>query len=199
VGVEDLIGAIGGDAARRIDEIRAGAREQAEAILREAGEEGRRIVEGAAARGEAAARAEAARIVSAARLAARRELLAARQRLVEQALDLVGARLRAHSASPAYAGTLVSLLRECGDTADGPLVVRCRPEDRPLLEAAARGIGLEATLEDADLPFGGVETASGPGGRVVCRNGMADRLEAARPLLLEVAARELFGGGGGRT
>jgi hypothetical protein len=76
------------------------------------------------------------------------------------------------------------------------LVVRGRAEDRAVLVAHARDLGRDAAFEERELPLGGVETADGPEGRAVARNGFADRLEAARPRLLEEAGRALFGAPG---
>lgn len=196
MGFEDLIGSIGEEAARQRGAILGRAEAEAREIIRSAEVAGAMLLEGVRERGAAAARSEVARVISRARLAARREVLAARHRLVEEAFRALDERLRAFVASPAYGATLGLLLRESAEGYAGTCTVRCRTVDRAVLERHARTLELEATFEDEPLRLGGVEIATGPDGRVVFRNGLADRLEAARPWLLQEAGREIFGDGG---
>ncbi|HEY5998717.1 MAG TPA: V-type ATP synthase subunit E family protein, partial [bacterium] len=119
------------------------------------------------------------------------EVIAAALRGLEE--RLVGLR-----GTPAYEALLARLVDECLEDAAGPVTIRCRPEDRGAVEEILRRRSAEAAIETAPLPLGGVEALLGPEGRCVVRNGLADRLEDARPLLLQEAGRLLFGAEGAR-
>jgi vacuolar-type H+-ATPase subunit E/Vma4 len=106
-------------------------------------------------------------------------------------------RIAGLSSTAGYRAVLEALLAECLAEAAGPVTVRCRREDRAIVEEAARRQGRAVSIEEANLPLGGVETASGADGRIVRRNGLADRLESARPLILQEAGRSLLGRSGG--
>lgn len=192
MGTEELIAALGEPAARQREQILAQAAKEADDLIRQA--EGRResVIEKARARGSAAARAESARIESRARIGAKREVLAARYEVIERALAELERRLAALAGTDAYPPIFDALLAECLAETDGPTTVRCRPEDRGLVEAYAARSGRSLAVEAAPFPLGGVETASGPGGARVCRNSFADRIEKIRPLLLQEAGRLLF-------
>lgn len=197
MGCEELIAAIGEAASRQRDEILAQAAKEAEALVRHA--EGQRDLrlEKARTRGAAAGRREGSRIESRARIGAKREILAARYEMIERTLRALEGRLCAQFGTGEYHQALESLLAECLAEADGPVVVRCRPEDQGIVEEYARRNGLAVAVEHVPLPLGGVETASGPDGSFVCRNSFADRIEKIRPQLLQEARRLLFGETGG--
>jgi vacuolar-type H+-ATPase subunit E/Vma4 len=196
MGFEDLIRAIGEEAGRQRQAILAGAEEEASAIVRQA----EAVLPGGPAavreKAEAAARGEAARMLSRARLAARREVLAARAEVIAETLRLLEERLTVLTGTVEYRALLERLLAECLAEAAGPVTVRCRREDRAIVEDYARRGGFAVTVEEIPIPLGGVETASGREGRCVVRNTLADRLERSRPLLLQEAGRLLFGQGG---
>lgn len=193
MGCEELIQAIGEKARGLREEILARAAAEARAITREA--EGKRdgLLSNARARGAADARGEASGIVSSARLQARRELLAARHEKIESVLQALETQLGQFSSTAAYRGVLGVLLAECLAESPAPVTVRCRPEDLALVAELARRQGREIRVEETDLPGGGVETVAGTEGRFVCRNTLAERMERARPLLLQEAGRLLFG------
>lgn len=195
MGFEDLIRGIGEEAARQRQAILAAAEDEARAIVAEAEAAAGEQQAGAGGGAEAAARGEAARILSRARLAARRELLAARAEVIAAALRALEERLAALPGTPAYRGLLEELLAECLEGAAGAVTIRCRPEDRAAVEEILRRRGTGAAIEEIPLALGGIEAVLGPEGRCVVRNSLADRLERARPLLLQEAGRLLFGGG----
>lgn len=197
MGFPELIHAIGEHAVQQREAILSRAGEEARTILRQAESRLPDALRDAKARAEAQAREEASRILSRARLAARREVQAARQRVIERALRALLERLGWLRSTPAYPAIVERLLAECLAEAADPVLVRCRREDRAAVEDAARRLGRAIAVEEADLPLGGVETASGPEGRLVCRNSLGDRMERARPLLLQEAGRCLFGRPGG--
>lgn len=189
---DELIKAIGEQACRQRDEILARAEEEARAILRGAEERRKGLIEDARARGAAAARVEASRLLSQARLAARREALAARYQVIEQALGALEAQLERLPETESYREILVLLLDEILAANLDPVTVRCRPQDRPAIEEYARGRGRAISVEEVVFPSGGVEAVTGPEGRIVSRNTLADRMERIRPLLLQAAGRLLF-------
>ena len=199
MGYPELIQAIGEQAARQREAILSRAGEEARAIVRQAEARLPDLLRDARARAEAGAREEASRITSRARLEARREVRAARQFVVEQAVRVLEVRLAGLPSTAGYRAILEGLLAECLAEATDPVTVRCRREDRAVIEDAARRHGRVVSIEEADLPFGGVETASGPEGRLVCRNSLADRMESARSLILQEAGRHLLGRPGGGT
>lgn len=196
MGCDELIAAIGESAARQREEILAQAETQAQALISEA--EGQRdaLIEKARARGAAAGRAEGSRIESRARIGAKREILKARYEVIEATLSALERRLRDLAGTAEYRPVLESLLAECLEESSGSVVVRCRPEDRELVEDYGGRNGLAIAVEEAPFPLGGVETAAGPDGSCVCRNTFVDRMEKIRPLLLQEAGRLLFGAGG---
>jgi vacuolar-type H+-ATPase subunit E/Vma4 len=193
MGCDELIAAIGEAAARLREEILAAAEAEAGALVGRAEAERGGRLETARARGAAAARRESAQVESRARIGAKREVLAARYEVIERALAGLEARLRALGATAQYRPVLEALLGECLAECSGAVVVRCRAEDRGIVEAYAQRHGLALAVEAADFPLGGVETASGPGGACVCRNTFADRIEKIRPQLLQEAGQLLFG------
>jgi vacuolar-type H+-ATPase subunit E/Vma4 len=197
MGFQELIQAIGEQAVRQREAILSQAEEEARAIVRQAEARLPDLLRGARTRAEAGAREDALRILSLARLEARRAVRAARHRVVEHVVHLLGEQLAGLSSTMEYRAVLEALLAECLAEAAGPVTVRCRREDRAIVEEFARRQRLVVSIEEASLPLGGVETTSGPDGRIVCRNGLDDRLESARPLLLQEAGRLLFGRSGG--
>jgi vacuolar-type H+-ATPase subunit E/Vma4 len=196
MGFEDLIRAIGEEAGRQRQAILAGAEEEARAIVRQAEDVLPGGLAGVREKAEAAARGEASRILSRARLAARREVLNARAEVIAETLRILEERLKVLIGTAGYRTLLERLLAECLADAAGSITVRCRCEDRAIVEEYARRCGFEITVEEVPLPLGGVEIAFGREGRCVVRNALADRLERARPLLLQEAGRLLFGTGG---
>ncbi|HWR98142.1 MAG TPA: V-type ATP synthase subunit E [Candidatus Methanoperedens sp.] len=199
MGFEELLQAIGEEAGRQRSAILAGAEAEARAIVAraEAGLPAEFASLKAAA--AAAARAEAARILSRARLAARREVLAARAEVIAAALRALEERLAALPAAGGYHVFLGRLVDECLAEAADPVTLRCRPEDRMVVEERARGSGREIAVEEVPLALGGVEAVFGPEGRCVVRNTFTERLERSRPLLLQEVGRLLFGEEEGRA
>lgn len=192
MGFDEVIGAIGEQAARQRAQIIARAEEEAGGLLREAEALRAATFRSVAARAEAAARAEGARIESRARLEARRLVQSARYALVAGALAALEALLAGFVGTAAYGEALERLLDEALEDAEPPVVVRCRAEDRAAVEACGRRRGLAFAVEEAPFATGGVEVASGPDGRLVRRNSFADRMARARPLLLAEAGRGLL-------
>ena len=199
MGFEDLIRAIGEEAGRQRQAILAGAEEEARAIIRQAEAGPPAGLAGVRDGAEAAARGEVARILSRARLAARQEVLAARAEVITETLGILEERLRVLLGTAEYRAILERLLAECLAEAAGPVTVRCRREDRAIVEDYAHRIGREITVEEVPLPLGGVEAVFGREGRCVVRNTLAERLERSRPLLLQEAGRLLFGQGGAKS
>ena len=197
MGFPELIQAIGEQAVRQREAILSRAEEEARATIRQAEAGLPDLLRDARSRAEAGAREEASRILSRARLEARREVRAARHRVVEQVVQALEARLAGLPATAGYRAVLEALLAECLAETAGPVTVRCRREDRAIAEEFARRQGRVVSIEETPLPLGGVESASGPDGRIVCRNGLADRLESARPIILQEAGRSLLGRSGG--
>lgn len=193
MGYEELIQAIGEQARRQCDEILAHADEEARAVIRAAETQREGLLGSARARGAEAAAGEASRIVSAARIEARREISTAQIQVVEAALCALDVRLGGLMETREYREILGLLLAECLVESSDPVTVRCRREDRQAVEEHARRLDRDVRIEEADMPLGGLETAAGPEGRFVCRNSIADRLEWARPLLLQEAGLILLG------
>jgi V/A-type H+-transporting ATPase subunit E len=189
----ELMEAIGQQVLAQRERIMAQANERAATIVRKAEAEKDKFLHAAVTRAAASVKKEEAKIVNEAKLQAKKELLMAKQQLVDDTMGGLETALRELPKRKDYRAVLVSLLDEALEGAEGEVRVRCRTEDRKLVEEHLKARQLKGKVESADLPLGGVDASWGTRGEFIRRNNFASRLEKIRPLLLQEANRIIFG------
>lgn len=175
---ERILGEARETARRIVDQARAASAEEIGALQRRASAE----VEVGRVRARATSSLRAASIL----LQAKDETVAAVFAAAERELE------RAAAEENRYEMILRGLLAEATRGASGRVVVECAEEDLPMVQAAARSMGLNAEFrESADVRLG-VRVRSADG-RFVVENTLRSRLERAKTVLVAQVAAILWG------
>lgn len=144
-----LLDALERDARTEIDRLGATARAEADGIRAESatrlGERRRLALEEL----DRQHRYELEQALTAARRAGRRAVLEARQRLLQRVFDAVHGLLPGALGLDSYRRSLPAVLRGAlAALGEGPVVIRCTPALRPLLEALERPAGTSVVSDD---------------------------------------------------
>ena len=172
-----------------IGRIAGEAGEKSAHILKEAEEEARLYREERLRLARADADTLRARTVNTASLEAKKAVLLSRHRIIEEALDLLREELKKLPLRGDYRDLMEQLLRECF-IVDGSHVL-CPRGDHSLLEEFALRQGRSLSIEEGDIPLGGLVVSS-PDELFVQRNTFEDRITKARPRLAREIASRVF-------
>ncbi len=191
---KELLEAISHQAHLRTDKILAEAAERAAVIVRRAeGEQGKHQ-QAFLEQARASMVNEQAKIVNDARLKTKRDFLKAKHELITRAMEGLELKLVELSKRKDYPKILGLLLDECLVGVSGRIVVRCRHEDRKLVENHLAQIKAQAVVEDAPFRLGGVEVRHGDKLQFILKNTFESRLEKIYPELLQEANRVIMSG-----
>jgi vacuolar-type H+-ATPase subunit E/Vma4 len=149
MGLTHLLDALERDARAEIDRLGAAARAEADGITAESstrlGERRRRALE----EFDRQHRYELEQALTAARRAKRRAVLESRQRLLQRVFDAVHGLLPGALDLDAYRKSLPAVLGGAlAALGEGPVVIRCTPAIRPLLDTLERPAGTSVVSDD---------------------------------------------------
>jgi vacuolar-type H+-ATPase subunit E/Vma4 len=149
MGLTHLLDALERDARAEIDRLGAAARAEADGITAESatrlGERRRRALE----EFDRQHRYELEQALTAARREKRRAVLESRQRLLQRVFDAVHGLLPGALDLDAYRKSLPAVLGGAlAALGEGPVVIRCTPAIRPLLETLERPAGTSVVSDD---------------------------------------------------
>jgi V/A-type H+/Na+-transporting ATPase subunit E len=178
------------------------ARLEREAVLTEAHEHARLILDEADGRAELlrdehrraverAATADATKCLNAARLEGHTAISSVRGEGVQRVFDAALERLSGARSDPGYERLFVALATEAFAGLQGHLVVRVAPVDAGLAASAIANAGVDAEVREDLETMGGLVVES-QNGRVVRRNTLEDRLERARAMYQSDVAKVLL-------
>jgi vacuolar-type H+-ATPase subunit E/Vma4 len=190
---KELLEAIGQQVGPQTDRILSEAADRAAAIVRRTESELAALREGIIAKARHGVAAEQSRIVNEARLRAKREQVGARHEVVMKVMALLERGLSELPSRRDYPDILARLLEECFEGVTGKAAIRCRPGDRARVEAWLASHGRQASVEEADLPLGGVELRWGDRLQFVRKNSFRSRLDKVLPELLREAGERVLG------
>lgn len=158
-------------AAAAVDEIRARAKKQADAIRRSHLDEAQKSVT-----------AERNKLLYLTRAENKELMIKTRETAFERAFDEARSRLSGLRNDPKYPAVFENLLREATHSlADGSFVVHTDPKDTALCRKVLAALKISAEIRTDITTAGGV-VASLPDGSVVISNTVESRLERAREL-----------------
>lgn len=187
--LDELIAAIGRDAADEVRKELEQAEDEAATIRAEADDRLQRRREDALVRRERELRAETEVQLAVERRAARREVLFVRAELLERVFEAARRRLPDVLAEDRYQETAVEELERAVSYLGGrAAVLRCHPALVPVLEATARAAGLQ--IEDDPDVGSGFVLASSDGGLEV-DGTLERRLEESRATLALQIVRDV--------
>jgi vacuolar-type H+-ATPase subunit E/Vma4 len=190
---KELLEAISRKAGLKTDQILAEATERAAGIVRRAEGEVGKIKQGILDQARASMSGEEAKIVNDARLKAKREFLHAKYELISSAMKSLDHALAELPKRKDYPAILGRLLDEGLKGVTGQVLIRCRPADRKLVEAYLAQHKVQATMEDAPFPLGGIEVRHGDSFQFIRKNTFQSRLEKIYPQLLQEANLGILG------
>jgi V/A-type H+-transporting ATPase subunit E len=186
---KEFFSSLGDQADTEIGRIAGEADEKSALILKEAEEEARLYREERLRLARADADTLKARTMNAACLEAKKAVLLSQHRIIEEALDLLREELKKLPLREDYRDLMEHLFGECF-IVDGSRLL-CPNGDRVLLEEFALRRGRSLSIEESDIPLGGLVVSS-PDGLFVQRNTFEDRIAKARPRLAREIASRVF-------
>jgi vacuolar-type H+-ATPase subunit E/Vma4 len=192
---KELLEAISQQALIQTEKVAADAEESAASIIHRAESEISDIKDTVIDKARRSVASEEARIVNEARLESKKGMLAAKHELVDKVMAALRKSLEDLSRSKDYGKILNKLLKESLEGLEGQVTIRCRDEDRTMVEEAAAKAGLDVVLEKSDSTLGGIDVLWGDD-RFIRHDTFESRLEKLFPVLLSEANRLLFAGKG---
>ena len=188
--IEDILRALDEQADAETQAVLDEAGEHARLIVEEGTLEAARIHDGFTKQVERVATSEAGKVINAARLESKMIVSSVKGDSVASVFDEARLKLSTISEND-YPALFAALAAEALRGVSGELTVKVRAEDEQLAKAAIAQAGVVATVDPSLETAGGV-VVEASGGRVVRRNTLEDRLERTRQMIQADVARTLF-------
>jgi V/A-type H+-transporting ATPase subunit E len=189
--LEDIFRALDEQADAECEQILREARDHGDVILADAEEQAEAIRTARVADAERVTRTRASKSVNAAKLDARKRVAAVKEQAVDAAFARASELLKSVRNSERYAAAFQALAKEALEGVEGDAEVMVDPADEALASQTLAELGVQARLKTDMSSTGGLVVVL-PGGRIVRRNTLEDRLDKVSEQAQAAVAEIIF-------
>jgi vacuolar-type H+-ATPase subunit E/Vma4 len=189
--IEDILRALDEQAQADSEAVLEEAREHARLIVEEGKREAGQIHDRFTHQAESVSNAAAAKTVNAARLESKMIVSSVKGDAVVAVFDAALDKLSEARSSGTYESLFLALAKEALEGLEGAVTIEVAPADAALASRAAEASGLSATIDPTLQTAGGL-VVEAFGGRIVRRNTLENRLDRTRQILQADVAKVLF-------